>query len=130
MEFSNQTQADAAKRRSRAPVDAVLPANQLFFFGLQHVLVMYAGAIAVPIIIGSAANLSTHDIGLLISADLLVCGLASFLQSAGFWKFGIRMPIMMGVTFAAVPPMLVMVTNPEVGLLGMFGAIIGAGIVA
>lgn len=120
-----------AKQRAQAvePVDEVLPANRLFFFGLQHVLVMYAGAIAVPILIGGAANLTMEQIGILISADLFVCGVASIIQSVGFWKFGIRLPLMMGVTFAAVPPMMVMVANPQIGLTGMFGAIIAAGLV-
>ncbi len=120
---------DIDKIPSIAPVDQVLPPNKLFFFGLQHVLVMYAGAIAVPILIGGAAGLTPEQIGFLISADLFVCGIASFIQSAGIWKFGIRMPLMMGVTFAAVPPMMVMVQNPNVGLVGMFGAIIAAGAV-
>ena len=31
-----------------APVDEVLPAKELATFGLQHVLGMYAGAVAVP----------------------------------------------------------------------------------
>jgi len=110
-------------------VDEVLPSGKLFFFGLQHVLVMYAGAIAVPILIGGAAGLSMEDIALLISADLFVCGIASIIQSVGVWKFGIRLPLMMGCTFAAVPPMVAMVGNPQVGLLGMFGAIIAAGII-
>lgn len=30
------------------PVDEVPPARQLAAFGLQHVLAMYAGAVAVP----------------------------------------------------------------------------------
>ena len=112
-----------------APVDQILPPARLFTLGLQHVLVMYAGAIAVPILVGGAAKLSAEEIALLISADLFVCGIASIIQSAGFWKFGIRLPLMMGVTFAAVPPMVAMVGNPSVGLLGMFGAIISAGII-
>ena len=33
------------------PVDEMLPAGRLFAYGLQHVLAMYAGAVAVPIII-------------------------------------------------------------------------------
>lgn len=123
-------QNSAAQQRAAAePVDEVLPANRLFFFGLQHVLVMYAGAIAVPILIGGAANLTMEQIGILISADLFVCGAASIIQSVGFWKFGIRLPLMMGVTFAAVPPMMVMVANPQIGMAGMFGAIISAGLV-
>ena len=111
------------------PVDEVLPGGKLFVFGLQHVLVMYAGAIAVPILIGGAAKLPMDQIALLISADLFVCGIASIIQSTGLWMFGIRLPLMMGVTFAAVPPMLVMVNNPEVGILGMYGAIIAAGLI-
>jgi NCS2 family nucleobase:cation symporter-2 len=48
-------------------------------------------------------------------------------QSVGFWKFGIRLPVMMGVTFASVGPMLAMAANPELGLLGIYGAVIAAG---
>ncbi|NUP19190.1 MAG: hypothetical protein HOV73_09980, partial [Streptomyces sp.] len=36
------------------PVDEVPPARHLLAFGLQHVLAMYAGAVAVPLIVGSA----------------------------------------------------------------------------
>ena len=39
------------------PVDEVLPPSRLLTLGLQHVLVMYAGAIAVPLIVGRALNL-------------------------------------------------------------------------
>jgi uric acid transporter len=119
----------AAQGAGVAPVDEVLPVNKLFVFGLQHVLVMYAGAIAVPILIGGVAKLPMDAIALLISADLFASGIASIIQSVGFWKFGIRLPLMMGVTFAAVPPMIVMVADPGVGLTGLFGSIIAAGVV-
>ena len=75
---------------------------------------MYAGAIAVPLIVGRALQLAPEDVAFLISADLFVCGVASILQSLGFtpW-FGIKLPVMMGVTFAAVGPMVSMaVANP------------------
>ena len=115
------------------PVDELLPAPQLFTLGLQHVLVMYAGAIAVPLIVGRALQLSPEDVAFLISADLFVCGIVSIMQSAGLtpW-FGIRMPVMMGVTFASVGPMVSMaVSNPgPEGARMIFGAIIGAGVVA
>jgi NCS2 family nucleobase:cation symporter-2 len=39
------------------PVDEVLPFGKLTALGLQHVLVMYAGAVAVPLIVGRALNL-------------------------------------------------------------------------
>ena len=114
-------------------VDEVLPIGKLGVLGLQHVLVMYAGAIAVPLIVGRALNLSPEQVALLISADLFVCGLVSLIQSFGFtpW-FGIKLPVMMGVTFAAVGPMVAMATaNPGPdGARLIFGSIIGAGIIA
>ncbi len=90
-------------------VDTVPPAPRLCAFGLQHVLVMYAGAVAVPLIVGRALKLAPEDVALLISADLFGCGIVTLIQSLGVgaW-FGIRLPVMMGVTFAAVGPMVAM----------------------
>src|SRR5580658_5256828 len=110
------------------PVDEVLPVPRLLVLGLQHVLVMYAGAVAVPLIIGRALKLSPEDVAFLISADLFACGLATLVQCIGFPGVGIRLPVMMGVTFASVGPMLSMATAPDVGLLGIYGAVISAGI--
>jgi NCS2 family nucleobase:cation symporter-2 len=115
------------------PVDEMLPAPKLFTLGLQHVLVMYAGAIAVPLIIGRALQLEPQDVAFLISADLFVCGVVSIMQSLGVtpW-FGIKLPVMMGVTFAAVGPMVSLaLANPgPEGARIIFGSIIGAGAIA
>src|SRR5436305_7469876 len=96
--------------------------------GLQHVLVMYAGAVAVPLIIGRALKLPPKDVAFLISADLFACGLARLVQCIGFPGGGIRLPVMMGVTFASVGPMLSMAAAPDIGLLGIYGSVIAAGI--
>ena len=53
------------------PVDEMLPAGKLTALGLQHVLVMYAGAVAVPLIVGRALNLPPEQVAHLISACLL-----------------------------------------------------------
>jgi xanthine/uracil permease len=90
------------------PVDQILPVGQMLAVGLQHVLVMYAGAIAVPLIVGGALKLPKDQIAFLINADLFACGIATLIQCLGFWKFGIRLPVIMGVTFAAVGPMVAM----------------------
>jgi len=115
------------------PVDERLPTGRLAALGLQHVLVMYAGAIAVPLIVGRALKLSPEQVALLISADLFCCGLVTLIQSLGFGKyFGIKLPVMMGVTFAAVGPMVAMAnvqSGPD-GARAIFGAIIGAGIIS
>jgi NCS2 family nucleobase:cation symporter-2 len=114
------------------PVDEKLPAPRLAALGLQHVLVMYAGAIAVPLIIGRALKLAPEQVAMLISADLFCCGLVSLIQSLGLTRhFGIKLPVMMGVTFAAVGPLVAMANaHPGVeGARALFGAIIGAGVV-
>ncbi|MGQ0567650.1 MAG: nucleobase:cation symporter-2 family protein [Gemmobacter sp.] len=115
------------------PVDERLPPPKLFTLGLQHVLVMYAGAVAVPLIVGRALKLDPADVAFLISADLFVCGIATLIQSLGATQwFGIRLPVMMGVTFAAVGPMVAMANTqggPE-GARAIFGAIIAAGIIS
>ena len=110
------------------PVDEILPTPRLLALGLQHVLVMYAGAVAVPLIIGRALKLPPEDVAFLISADLFACGLATLVQCIGFPGVGIRLPVMMGVTFASVGPMLAMASTPEIGLLGIYGSVIAAGI--
>ncbi len=110
------------------PVDERLPLSRLVPLGFQHVLVMYAGAVAVPLIIGRALKLPTDQIAVLVNADLFACGIVTLIQSFGIGPFGIRMPIMMGVTFASVAPMLAMANNPELGLGAINGAVIAAGI--
>jgi len=115
------------------PVDQHLPTGRLAALGLQHVLVMYAGAVAVPLIVGRALKLSPEQVAMLISADLFCCGLVTLIQSLGATQwFGIRLPVMMGVTFASVAPMVAMAnSNPGVEGAGLiFGAIIGAGIIS
>ena len=47
----------------------------------------------------------------LINADLFTCGIASIIQSVGFWKVGVRLPLLQGVTFTAVAPMIAIGTG-------------------
>ncbi|MER1967941.1 nucleobase:cation symporter-2 family protein [Castellaniella sp. GW247-6E4] len=115
-----------------APVDEILPFGKLTALGLQHVLVMYAGAVAVPLIIGRALSLDSHEVSLLIAADLFACGIVTIIQSLGATQwFGIKLPVMMGVSFAPVGPMIhIASSNPgHEGAQLLFGTIIAAGIV-
>jgi uric acid transporter len=116
-------------QRSADPVDETMPLPKLAALGLQHVLVMYAGAIAVPLIVGRALNMSAQDVAFLISADLFVCGIATLIQSyGGVPGVGIRLPVMMGVTFASVAPMLAIGRQPDLGIQTVFGAVMVAGL--
>ncbi|WP_341505619.1 nucleobase:cation symporter-2 family protein [Sphingomonas sp. 2378] len=116
-------------------VDAVPPARRLVPLAFQHVLVMYAGAVAVPLVVGRALDLPPAQLGMLISADLVACGFATLIQTLGLPLVGIRLPIVMGVTFASISPMLAMIaaghaegTPPAMVLRGIYGAVIVAGL--
>lgn len=109
-------------------VDRRLPAVRTAVLGFQHVLVMYSACIVVPLILGAALNLPKEQLVVIISADLFVAGLASLIQSLGFFGFGMRMPVMMGVTFTSIAPMIAIGTNPSLGLAGIYGAIIASGV--
>ncbi len=110
------------------PVEEVPAPPKLLALGLQHVLVMYAGAIAVPLILGAVMHLPKPQVALLINADLFAAGIVTLIQSVGVWGFGIRLPIMMGVTFASVSPMIAIATSPGLGLADIYGAIIASGL--
>jgi OHCU decarboxylase len=116
---------------SRHPVDEVLPAGKLAVYGFQHVLAFYAGAVIVPILLANAIDLTPEQLAYLINADLFTCGIASIIQTVGFWKIGVRLPLLQGVTFAAVSPMIsigLAEGGGTPGLQAIFGAVIVAGI--
>src|SRR5690349_14661261 len=118
-------------RSSRHPVDQVLPPGKLAVYGAQHVLAFYAGAVIVPILLASAIGLSTQQLIHLINADLFTCGIASIIQSIGFWKVGVKLPLLQGVTFTAVSPMIAIglaAGGGTDGLLVIYGAVIVAGL--
>ncbi len=109
------------------PVDEILPVGKMFTFGLQHVLAMYTGAVAVPLILSGALGLTLEQTIKLINADLFTCGIATLLQTLGFIPgVGAKIPMIQGVTFTAVAPMIMI--GQDFGLQGIYGSIIVAGI--
>lgn len=101
--------------------------GRVLSLGIQHMLAMYGGAVIVPLIVGAAVGLKGSDLAVLVSIDLAACGLATLLQA---WKnkfFGIGLPIVMGCTFTAVSPMIII--GKTYGVPGICGAIIIAGLV-
>jgi uric acid transporter len=125
----NPGPADAAERH---PVDRMLPVGQLFLYGLQHVMSMYAGVVAVPLIVGTALGLPFADLAYLLTAALLVSGLATLLQTLGVWRIGARLPLVQGTSFAAVASMLAIGRDAGGGVVGLqhiFGAVLVAGVI-
>ncbi|MGF6880591.1 xanthine permease [Nocardia sp. GAS34] len=109
------------------PEDAKYPAGQLVAYGMQHILTMYGGVIAPPLIVGGAAGLSAAEMGLLVTAGLFVAGLATLLQTLGVGPFGSRLPIVQGVSFASVSTMVAI--SHAGGLREVFGSVMVAGVI-
>ena len=126
MSLTNAPETVPPERRVH-PVDEVLPAPRLLILGLQHLFIMYAGAVAVPLIVGGALGLPTSTIGLLVNADLFVSGIATVIQSVGIGKiFGVRLPVVAGATFTVLSPMIVIAQ--KYGLPTVYGAMLCSGV--
>ena len=133
MARTDERDQQASGRGAVAPWDEVLPPAQ-------------AGHLRVPARAGllrrrrhrahPAGQLHQADpeqLAYLINADLFTCGIASIIQSVGFWKIGVRMPLLQGVTFAAVSPMISIGLAEGGGVPGLraiYGAVIVAGVFA
>ena len=100
--------------------------GQAAVLGLQHLLAMYSGSILVPIMIASALNYSALQLTYLISADIFMCGLATLLQLKMTKNFGIGLPVVLGVAFQSVAPLIII--GQKHGDGAMFGALIASGI--
>jgi xanthine/uracil permease len=87
-----QDVAQIEKKPAVHPVDQILSPPKLAVYGFQHVLAFYAGAVIVPILLASSIKLTPEQLGYLINADLFTCGIASIIQTIGFWKKGVRLP--------------------------------------
>lgn len=100
--------------------------SQAAILGLQHLLAMYAGSILVPIMIAGALNYSTEQLTYLISTDIFMCGVATFLQLQLRKHFGVGLPVVLGCAFRSVAPLSIIGAKQGSGY--MFGALIVSGI--
>lgn len=106
----------------------MLSIQKLIPLGLQHVLAMYAAAVAIPLLVGAAVKLTPEQVATLVALDLFACGIATLIQTIGVGNFaGIKLPAVLGCSFAAVSPLIAIGSTS--GMRTAFGAIIVAGII-
>ncbi|OUY08993.1 nucleobase:cation symporter-2 family protein [Acinetobacter populi] len=111
-----------------APEHEFLGFGKSFAYGLQHVLTMYGGIVAPPLIVGTAAGFTAEQIAMLITASLFIGGLATMLQTLGIKYFGAKLPLVQGVSFASVATMVGIATTGG-GFNVVLGAVIGAALI-
>lgn len=100
--------------------------SKAMVLGLQHLLAMYSGSIVVPMMIGQALGYNSEQLTYLVSTDIFMCGVATFLQLQLNKYFGIGLPVVLGVAFQSVAPLTIIGQSHGSG--AMFGALIVSGI--
>ncbi|WP_153446807.1 nucleobase:cation symporter-2 family protein [Vibrio algicola] len=96
------------------------PAATTLLLALQHMLASIGGIVAVPLIVGASVGLPATEIADLINAALLVGGIATVIQCVGIGPVGIRLPVVMGSSFAFLG--VAIAIGKSDGMSGIMGA--------
>ena len=117
MNHSNPDVANIHSLDGRVPVLKAIP------FGLQHVLAMFVSNVTPIILISGVALLdgqpfSTADTARLIQAAMLVAGLGTLIQLYPIWKVGAKLPVVMGLSFTFLSPMMILASRDYSVMIG------------
>ncbi|MEM9158663.1 MAG: solute carrier family 23 protein [Verrucomicrobiota bacterium] len=85
------------------PVEAKLPLHTGFLIGLQHVLAMFVGVIAPPLILAGIVGFSKEESAYLLSMGLIGSAIGTLIQIKRRGPFGSGMLCVTGTSFAFIP---------------------------
>lgn len=86
----------------------------------QHMLAALGGIIAVPLVVGAVLKLPADQVVALVNAALLGSGIVTTIQCIGVGRVGIRLPCVMGTSFAFVGAAISV--GLEYGVPGILGS--------
>jgi len=96
------------------------PLGKAIPLGIQHVLAMFLGNVAPPLILAGAVGSVTGETTFLVQMALIVAGVATIVQAYPVGPVGARLPVVMGTSFAFLGP-LIGIGN-QFGIAAVFGA--------
>ena len=96
-------------------------------FGIQHVLVMFTAMVGGPLIVGRLLNLPEGTRIAMVSGTMIGCGIATMISALGLGFVGPRLPIVMGVFYIFIGPIVAI--SKEVSLAAAMTALIIGGAV-
>jgi NCS2 family nucleobase:cation symporter-2 len=100
------------------------PLGEAIPLGVQHVLAMFLGNVAPPLILAGAVGSVTGETTFLVQMALIVAGVATVVQAFPIGPVGARLPIVMGTSFAFLGPLIGI--GSQFGLAAVFGAALAA----
>jgi NCS2 family nucleobase:cation symporter-2 len=106
----------------------VLPA---IFYGLQHVMIMFAAMIASPLAIGQLLNLPDDMRATLIGGVILGCGAGTLISAFGVSFIGARLPLLLGAYAVYIAPVVAIAKasgDVTAGLGAAAGALLAGGV--
>lgn len=95
------------------------PLGKAIPMGIQHVLAMFLGNVAPPLILAGAVGSVTGETTFLVQMALIVAGIATLVQAFPIGPVGARLPIVMGTSFAFLGPLIGI--GSQFGLAAVFG---------
>jgi uric acid transporter len=96
-------------------------------FGIQHVLVMFTAMVGGPLIVARLLNLSPAVRIEMVTGTMIGCGIATMISALGLGFIGPRLPIVMGVFYIFIGPIVAI--SKEVSLAAAMTALIIGGAV-
>lgn len=112
--------------------DVRMPLGKTIVYAVQHVLAMYTGTIAVPVVMAHTLGIGASDTAILIAAAVFVSGVGSLIQSAGVTRFiGVKLPLILGTSFVAMPSVFMVAAYYGGGVASLpyvFGGTLVAGV--
>lgn len=96
-------------------------------FGIQHVLVMFTAMVGGPLIVARLLNLPDGTRIAMVSGTMIGCGIATMVSSLGVSFVGPRLPIVMGVFYIFIGPIVAI--SKEVSLAAAMTALMIGGLV-
>ena len=108
-------------------LDGCVPVHKASLFGLQHILAMFIANLAPLLVVLSAVTISGIDKTSVLQNAMFIAGVGTIIQLYPIWRFGGRLPIVVGVSFTFLG--VLSLVGAKYGLGTMFVSIMIGGLI-
>ena len=81
----------------------------------QHVFANFAGALSGGLMLATGMGMSMQEIALVVQCTMLICAVATIIQSLGIGPVGARLPIITGASYTLIAPMVALSKSMSIG---------------
>lgn len=81
----------------------------------QHVLSAFAGTLSGALMLATGMGMNSQDTALVVQCAMLICAVATIIQSVGIGPLGARLPIVTGGSYTLIAPMVALSKDMPIG---------------